>query len=183
MKRLLLVEDQHPFITQEILQAYGDLEIVTGKRGDKAIELFAAGNFDGVLLDLRLPVLDGFTVLQAIKKIDPETPVVILSAYHDKESRERATRLGAAAYFVKPPDYQKVHRKLIGLMALRRRDRLTQTIQLDVSQPEILAKYRRLIKLKEQAAHHGVDAPPEIKIEIEDLEAELEDFRRRRGSD
>ena len=173
MKHLLLVEDQNPFISQEILQAYGSLEVTVSKRGDEAIELFAAGAFDGVLLDLRLPVLDGFIVLQAIKKIDPGIPVVILSSYYDKNIRGRAKLLQADAYFVKPPDYKRIHQKLIELMAIRQRDRLTTTIQLVGEKTEELAKFRRLMKLKEQAAKLGINTPPEILIEIEDLETEL----------
>lgn len=145
------------------------MEITPAKRGDEAIETFANGSFDGVVLDLRLPIVDGFDVLAAIKKIDDTIPVVVLSSYSDRLTRERATELGADAFFVKPPDYLKLHSKLMSLIALRRRD----TMHFSGGHTEHLAKFRRLMKLKEQAAKVGINAPPELLIEIEDIEAEV----------
>jgi len=175
VKNILLVEDQHYIISETILHSYGDLDITTVQWGNKAIEAFAAGKFDGVVLDLRLPVLDGFVVLQAIKKIEKRTPVIILSAFGDRPSRERAARLGADAFFVKPPDYRKLYNKLTELMALAHRDRMMRTNPFSEDESEKLAKYRRLWKLKQQAASMGLDTPPHIAIEIEDLEKELDD--------
>lgn len=172
MRAILLVEDQNPFISQTILEGYGFMEVTSVKRGDEAVEAFAAGHFDGVVLDLRLPVLDGWTVLTALKKIDDTIPVVILSAYGDRLSRERAEALGADAFFVKPPDYLKLHSKLMSLIALRRRDTMT----FNGGNTEHLAKFRRLMKLKEQAAKTGISTPPEIQIEIEDIEAEMKEW-------
>jgi CheY-like chemotaxis protein len=123
-----------------------------------------------VVLDLRLPVIDGFTVLEAIKKIDPNVPVVVLSAYGDRLTRERAAEGGAEAFFVKPPDYLKLHSKLLTLIAQRQK---FTTLQLSGHQAERLARMRRLMKLKEQAARMGISTPPEILTEIEDLEKEL----------
>lgn len=173
MKRILLVEDQFGFMTQDLLQIYGDLEIVLATRGDEAVEVFAAHKFDAVVLDLRLPVLDGFIVLQAIRKIEPDTPVIIVSAWSDQDRRQRARELGAAAFFGKPPNFRDVHRKLLEVMATRPRQRPGDTIHLEGAQVELLAKHRRLNLLKEEAARKGIDTPPQVRIEIEDLEDEL----------
>ena len=173
MKRILLVEDQHYVISQTILETFGDVEVVIVTQGHKAIEEFAKGKYDGVICDLRLPVLDGFIVLQAIKKINSSVPVLILTTSTDKPHRDRAMRLGADAYFIKPPDYIKLHNRLIELIALAERDRLFTTNPLSEEEAEKLAKYRRLWALRKQAAQMGISTPPHIAIEIEDLEEEV----------
>jgi DNA-binding NtrC family response regulator len=58
-----------------------------------------------VLLDIRLPDLDGFTVLKAIRRARPDLPVVMLTADPTLESSRRALRLGAYAYFEKPCEW------------------------------------------------------------------------------
>lgn len=171
MKRVLLVEDQLGFMSQDLLQVHGDLEITLATRGDEAVDLFATNQFDAVVLDLRLPVLDGFAVLQAIKKIEPGVPVVIVSAWSDHERRRQAVTLGAAAFFNKPPNFRELHRKLLEVMAKQPSQRAT--VSLDSTHVELIAKHRRLHKLKEQAARMGISTPPEVLTEIEDLEIEL----------
>lgn len=171
MKRVLLVEDQNPFISEALLEAHGQVEVTLAKRGDLAVELFKARSFDGVVLDLRLPVLDGFEVLKAIKRLDPCVPVIVLSSYNDAKTRERATRLGVDAFFSKPPDYLKLHSRLLALIAQREAQGADPGLAGD---SEKLAKWRRLAKLREQAARMGISTPPEILIEIEDLEKALE---------
>ncbi|AKT39441.1 chemotaxis protein CheY [Chondromyces crocatus] len=79
---------------------------VTGVRtGAEAIELALKEPYDVVLLDLMLPgTMDGFEVCGRLRS-DPSTkalPIVIISALDDKESRERAERAGATAYYAKP---------------------------------------------------------------------------------
>jgi DNA-binding NtrC family response regulator len=181
MKSVLLVEDQNGFIAQAILESYGGMRVTLTARGDEAIEKLAGETFDGVILDLRLPVVSGFVVLEAIKRIDPNTPVVVLSAFGDKVSREHAARLGADGYIVKPPDYRKLHDKISGLMAQRQATEAANhrfdTLTLTGDNGQKIAKMRRLQKLKEQAAKMGMNTPPDITIEIEDLEGEIAEWR------
>jgi DNA-binding NtrC family response regulator len=180
-KAVLLVEDQNGFIAQAILESYGGMRVTLVTRGDEAIQKLDSETFDGVILDLRLPVVSGFVVLEAIKRRDPNTPVVVLSAFGDKISRERAARLGADGYIEKPPNYPKLHDKLSGLMALRQAqeaaNRRFDTLTLTGDHSEKIAKMRRLQRLKEQAAKMGIASPPEILNEIDDLEAEIDAWR------
>jgi DNA-binding response OmpR family regulator len=173
VKKILLVEDQHFFISETILKNFGDMAVSVAQRGDLAIEIFAAGAFEGVVLDLRLPVLDGFVVLQALKKIQPLTPVVILSAFGDSKSRQRAISLGADGYFVKPPDYFKLHQTLLELIAQAGQVRLSRTNPFNPHELEQLARYRRLWALRLQIAKYGLAAPVHLTLEVEDLEREI----------
>lgn len=70
--------------------------------GTQALELMAQGPFDVVLLDLRMPGMDGMAVLKAIKERWPETEVVIITGYPSLESAKEAVTLGAYDYIAKP---------------------------------------------------------------------------------
>lgn len=71
--------------------------------GAQALELMAQGGpFDVVLLDLRMPGMDGMSVLKAIKERWPETEVVIITGYPSLETAKEAVTLGAYDYIAKP---------------------------------------------------------------------------------
>lgn len=80
-------------------------EVMGVRTGAEAIEFALREPFDVLLLDIMLPgTMDGFEVCQRLRA-DPSTaslPIVVLSALDDQESRDRAERLGATAYYSKP---------------------------------------------------------------------------------
>jgi len=102
--RVLFVEDD-PSVAQMYrlkleLDGY-DVEVATD--GEKALEIARSDEPDIIFLDIRLPKLDGFGVLEALRK-DPRTerlPVVILSNYSEKQLIERGLRMGARDYLIK----------------------------------------------------------------------------------
>jgi CheY-like chemotaxis protein len=102
--RVLFVEDD-PSVAQMYrlkleLDGY-DVEVATD--GEKALEIARSNAPDIIFLDIRLPKLDGFGVLEALRK-DPRTerlPVVILSNYSEKQLIERGLRMGARDYLIK----------------------------------------------------------------------------------
>lgn len=103
--RILLCEDQDAIrrMIEALVGASGH-EVMGVRTGAEAIELALRERFDVVLLDLMLPGMDGFEVCERLRG-DPATadlPIVIISALDDKESRERAERAGATAYYSKP---------------------------------------------------------------------------------
>jgi len=77
-------------------------EAATGEDG-----LAAARDFhpEAVLLDIRLPDMDGFTVLEAIRQARPDLPVLMVTADPTPKTRRQALRLGANAYFEKPCEW------------------------------------------------------------------------------
>jgi len=101
---VLFVEDD-PSVAQMYrlkleLDGY-DVEVATD--GEKALEIARSDEPDIIFLDIRLPKLDGFGVLEALRK-DPRTerlPVVILSNYSEKQLIERGLRMGARDYLIK----------------------------------------------------------------------------------
>lgn len=163
---------------RELLELYApaaqfEFEIVSD--GLAAVEKLAGPLPDLVLLDLRLPGVGGLVVLEAIRKVASCLPVIVVSAYGDKRTRQEAAARGADAFFQKPVSTMKLYRRMRELLATasRHASRQHDTLILEGTQAELLAKHRRLFKLKERQAMLGIDAPPELLIEIEDLEKEI----------
>jgi DNA-binding NtrC family response regulator len=171
--KILMVEDQNAFMLRELLELYGQFEFELVTDGCTAIEKLAGPLPDLILLDLRLPGVGGMVVLDAIRKVDSRFPVIIVSAYGDKCTRQEAAERGANDFFQKPVSTMRLYRRIKELLAAAPRRNSYDTLILEGKQAELLAKHRRLLKLRR--ALLGIDAPPELFIEIEDLEEELED--------
>ncbi|MCE0766925.1 response regulator [Pseudonocardia kujensis] len=101
-------------------------EVHAAENGRRALELLPDGGFDVVLLDLLMPVLDGYTTLAAIKA-DPaldHLPVIMVSAVPDLESVVRCIELGATDYLPKPFSAAMLRARMRSSLTLKRlRDR------------------------------------------------------------
>jgi DNA-binding NarL/FixJ family response regulator len=101
----VLIADDHRLIVEGIrnaLAAADDIEIVgEAVTGSQVLPLVRRTNPDVVLLDMRMPGVDGLGCLDAIKKHCPKVTVVVLSVYNDAEHIEAAFRHGANGYIVK----------------------------------------------------------------------------------
>jgi DNA-binding response OmpR family regulator len=110
---LLVVDDDPEIISsfEAILRSEG-YEVTTARDGREALECVAQSPFDLVLLDLLLPDMDGWAVLERVREIRPGSRVVILCADVDAEGTVEAFRLGAVDVLLKPPDVDKLLRFL-----------------------------------------------------------------------
>jgi DNA-binding response OmpR family regulator len=111
--RVLLVEDEPDlaFTVRTRLELTG-MDVATVGSGEDALELVARDRPDVLVLDLRLPGIDGLEVLRQVKETDPALPVVILSAHSSIGRLQLAARMGSAAYLVKPVDLRELERTL-----------------------------------------------------------------------
>jgi DNA-binding NtrC family response regulator len=103
--KILIVDDdevvRHSY--QRSLQAANsNVEIEAAFNGEDALEVLERKSFDVVLLDLRMPGMDGMSVLKAIKRDWPKSGVVVITGYPTLESAKEAMRLGAYDYLAKP---------------------------------------------------------------------------------
>jgi PAS domain S-box-containing protein len=101
--KILTIEDE-PYIRQSIksfLEDYGFV-VFEAENGQQGVEVFEAHSPDLVLLDLRMPKMDGFGVLKTLKAKDPDIPLVVASGTGDITSVVEALRLGANDYIFKP---------------------------------------------------------------------------------
>jgi DNA-binding NarL/FixJ family response regulator len=106
VKRLkVLLADDHRLMLAGIkraLEAADDIEIVgEAYSGSQVLPLVSRTNPDVVLLDLRMPEMDGLACLDLIRKRHPEVKVVVLSVFSDSEHIETALKRGACGYIVK----------------------------------------------------------------------------------
>jgi CheY-like chemotaxis protein len=104
--RILVCEDQDAIrhMLQTLVQASGH-QVVGVALGAQAVEIARTSHFDVLLLDLMLPgALDGFGVIEHLRAEESTRalPIVVISAMDDPESRERAAKLGANAFYGKP---------------------------------------------------------------------------------
>jgi two-component system response regulator AtoC len=100
---VLIVDDdpQMQFFLQEALerQAYG-VSVVSS--AEAAIEAIASEKFDLILMDVRLPGMNGLDAVQEIQKLERRTPIIVMTAHGTRDSALDAVRRGAYDYFTKP---------------------------------------------------------------------------------
>jgi DNA-binding NtrC family response regulator len=101
--RILIVDDDDAVrLAYAAILARADCETQTAWDGDEALRAMERRPSDVVLLDLRMPGLDGLSVLKALKDRWPDSEVVIITGYPTVESAKEAVRLGAYEYLSKP---------------------------------------------------------------------------------
>lgn len=70
--------------------------------GKTGLEMFSNNQYDVVLTDVRMPVMDGLEMLQHIKSAKKDVPVIVITALSDEETRTRAMAMGADSFITKP---------------------------------------------------------------------------------
>jgi DNA-binding NtrC family response regulator len=132
--RILVVEDD-PDGRRSVTEAITDygFEVVAVATAQEGWQSFQAAPCDVVLTDLVLPDHDGLAVLARIRQMDPEVPVLIMTAYGSVDSAVGALKAGAYDYITKPLDLDDLQLKLNRALETRRLraevDRLRQSVQ------------------------------------------------------
>lgn len=103
---ILVVDDDagHRTVLQSLLRKW-DYQVLCAANGQEAVDKVQAQVFDVVLMDMRMPGMDGMEALRHIKAHNPAVPVVIMTAYSAIESAVEAIKAGACDYIVKPLDF------------------------------------------------------------------------------
>ncbi|MCD6161432.1 MAG: sigma-54-dependent Fis family transcriptional regulator [candidate division Zixibacteria bacterium] len=107
--RILVVDDE-----LSIRISLGDLlrrdgyRVEAAESGESALEILKAQSFDLLMVDVKMPGIDGLEMLKRVKENDPDTTVVMMTAYGSVDSAVQAMKLGAIDYVVKPFDPLKI---------------------------------------------------------------------------
>ncbi|HYU47414.1 MAG TPA: response regulator transcription factor [Terriglobales bacterium] len=127
--RILVVEDE-PKIGRVLLEGLEaeQFAVDLAVDGESGLELATQVEYDAIILDLNLPRLDGFTVLQRIRKQRLQVPVLILSARADTADRVRGLNMGADDYLRKPFSFDELVARVHAL--LRRPHQLLDSLSV-----------------------------------------------------
>lgn len=123
LSRILVVDDDplNVDVLEEILTGSGYSKVVTTTDPLEAVQFYKESNFDLVLLDILMPIMDGFGVMEQFKSMRKkhEVPVLILSALSDQKTRLKALEGGARDYLIKPFNPDEVLVRIRNLLEVR----------------------------------------------------------------
>ena len=109
MTKLLLVEDHEElwdFLSRRLRKR--GFEVVLAHDGKQALDQVAAQSPDLVLLDMDLPIMDGWTVARTLRERSDATPIIALTAHAMSGDKEKAIAAGCDDYHPKPIDFAKL---------------------------------------------------------------------------
>ncbi len=109
MNKILIIDDDKAvrLVLSTILKKNNYLTI-EAHDGRKAIDVYKAERPSAILLDLKMPQMDGIETLQELKKIDPDVPIIIITGYADIPTAVNTIKLGAYDFLTKPPQVDKL---------------------------------------------------------------------------
>jgi len=111
MSKILIIEDEASIrrVLTKILSEENDTyQVEEAEDGVQGLEKIKNTDYDLVLCDIKMPKMDGEELLEAVKKIKPEIPMVMISGHGDMETAINTMRLGAFDYISKPPDLNRL---------------------------------------------------------------------------
>lgn len=136
--KILYVEDDSnlSFVIKDLLEDSG-FSVSHCSDGQTAIQKFGTDNFDLCILDVMLPQKDGFEVAEFIRKINPEVPIIFLTAKSLSEDRIKGLRIGADDYITKPFSTEELLLRVENIL------KRTGTLQNDKAKKDIfeIGKY------------------------------------------
>jgi two-component system nitrogen regulation response regulator NtrX len=133
MSKILVIEDEAAIrrvLVKILSEENNSYQVEEAEDGLIGIEKIKKEDYDLVLCDIKMPKMDGVEVLEAVKKIKPEIPVVMISGHGDLDTAVNTMRLGAFDYISKPPDL----------------NRLLNTVRIALDRKELVVENKMLKK-------------------------------------
>ncbi len=119
MKTILAVDD-NAFILQMIslyfAECVPDCTVLTAGNGKQALEIIQSVPVDFIMTDLDMPVMNGYQLIEVIKRKMPSMPIFAMTGYRSTEVAERVRMLGAAVCLQKPFNFEDVLQKISSVM-------------------------------------------------------------------
>ena len=127
--KMMLVDDEERFLstTKKLISRKG-YDVVTASSGAEALEELGSSNIHVVVLDVKMPGMDGMETLKAIKKKYPLVEVIMLTGHGTVESAVDGLKSGATDYLMKPTDVNELIKK--AEEAFEKRQRLEEKIRM-----------------------------------------------------
>lgn len=167
MATILLIDDEVSIrrTLKEILE-FEKYQVLEASDGFSAIDIFKKSTIDIVLLDIKMPKMDGLEVMEFLQEINPEVPVIMISGHGTIDTAVEAVKKGAFDYISKPPD---LNRLLITLRNAQERHSLvveTKSLKRKISRAglqDIIGECPQIIAVKETIQQI---APSEARVLI-----------------
>ncbi len=139
--RVLIVDDEAEicFLLARLM-IENKFEVETAQDGPTALQLILSASPDVMLLDLRLPDMDGKEILRAAKDIDPDLPIIVITGYADVSGAVEMMRAGAHDYLAKPFDHNEVVRVVHRAVAERHLKTKLKNLSSRVNETSSLSK-------------------------------------------
>jgi DNA-binding response OmpR family regulator len=149
--KVLLVEDESN-IAKLLKDAIGDyfFSFTLAKNGQEGLEKMKTIKPDIIITDIMMPKLDGLAMTEKIKQIDESIPVIVLSAFSEKEKLLNAIDIGITKYFIKPFDPDEVLEYLVSLaikLDKKRVFKLSEDLYFDRNKNNLFDKNDKIINL------------------------------------
>ena len=112
-EKILLVDDEQDFLDalSERMRARG-MDVTTSASAEEALATAGQGSFDAVVLDLRMPGMDGLEALRILKEKDPKLQVILLTGHATVQQGVEAMKRGALDLLEKPADIETLTEKI-----------------------------------------------------------------------
>ncbi|MGB2844634.1 MAG: sigma-54 dependent transcriptional regulator [Candidatus Aminicenantaceae bacterium] len=162
--KILIIDDEKDigWLFSKILTAEG-YQVLTALNGQTGISIIKKEKPDLVILDLKLPGMDGIEILREIRRFDKDLCVIILTGYKDVKSAVEAMKLGAYDYLAKPVDIEKlkthINNALITQSLTHKAASLSKEIKGEASLDRIVRKspqMHKVLDLVKTVAKHDV---------------------------
>ena len=149
MSKILIIEDEAAIrrVLKKIISEENEgYEVEEAADGLQGLEMILNNDYDLVLCDIKMPKMDGVEVLEKVKKVKPEIPILMISGHGDLDTAVNTMRLGAFDYISKPPDL----------------NRLLNTVRNALDKKELIVENKRL-KKKVSKNYEMIGESSEIK--------------------
>lgn len=111
MSKILVIEDEAAIrrvLVKILTEENKEYQVEEAEDGAAGLELIKKHDYDLALCDIKMPKMDGVEVLEAARKLKPETPFIMISGHGDLDTAVNTMRLGAYDYISKPPDLNRL---------------------------------------------------------------------------
>ncbi|KPJ76674.1 MAG: hypothetical protein AMJ54_10785 [Deltaproteobacteria bacterium SG8_13] len=119
IKNVLIVDDDQEMLValQNGFQKYEDtFSVITAENGEEAVEKLKKSTISLIVTDLKMPRMDGFSLLQHVMENFPDIPVIVITGYSTPEMERMAREGGAVSYIAKPFMLDSLARKIMGTL-------------------------------------------------------------------
>ncbi|MDQ7778586.1 MAG: response regulator [Planctomycetota bacterium] len=118
-KHKVMVVDDEAIVRESVSEwlAGAEFDVSSAEDGDKALDALKRGGVDAMVLDWKMPGRDGISVLREVRRTEPQTRVIIVTAYGTVQNAVEALKIGASDYMLKPfepAELEKVLRRVLG---------------------------------------------------------------------